>query len=510
LLKLFGLEFKCQVVRYSYILTSVAWMGTPALEAPLVPVEGQHPWEGWREYLSVNILGYVFDLKDNESVENMRRYRTSFLTSFHVAGPIYTLIWPVTLVLWSMALVVPILAFLFSPCPDESEPFAHYPWWVWLPFAFAWLFAMRREWQALKMMFLPYVQRCGPMMLLGFKFDNCGHYLLIVGILSGLAKVDLANNGLFTSKIWMTRHCPSSTSSKEVVKLWQEVIQHSVVGWVPKVDDITFLFTVVWELMFFQFFWCLSSGLPWRWNDTPIEYGWASMENGYHTPGSFIRGLWKRDPNSSKQWHADLLRVIALGNRMQVLVDRNMAWTLARAEDKWAIEDDEEHCHDIIKKETARTRQRLWLFTILERAVVLECQVSLFAISRCLFIMHTHHPWYLRYDGQMLLSIGVAFVTFTKALFDSIDQRKQIREIVKKVRNERYDYRTVEFRICNITVGIVAGIMFLLHCFIKLVASFTCKNAFWNIPLFDKCVGLSGCVDMTCAFGNMGNSSVSQ
>merc|ERR1712079_885828 len=215
---------------------------------------------------------------------------------------------------------------------------------------------------------------------------------------------------------------------------------------------------------------------------------------------------------------------------MVSITDRNLVWSLARAREEMApakqvvVNSDNDLIRQyklykrslyIVLAEFERVTRRLALVTCIEKAFMLEAQITIFAISRFLIPL----DFRFRFDGQMLFSLLVTFLVFVKAVVDALSQilsvikfesevpsevpsdiqGTEVGDEVKKLGDEvnmakqKIYKTTIAFRVILFVL-----VLFLFHSAVKLIMAFGCKDSLWNLhnPFNDKSdVDWKGCVD---------------
>jgi len=268
-----------------------------------------------------------------------------------------------------------------------------------------------------------------------------------------------------------------------------------------------------------------------------VKYSFASEPDGYQTLWSVIAKISKSDhTNEHALHHADALKWLATANRMLTLTDKSLAWALARSRE--LLNDDVKRAFETLDREFARIVHRNTLVNVIEKAVMLEYQVSIFAISRSLMPRDLPNRW----DGQMLISLVVSGGSFLKIIYDSFAQdwmirrfwreacsvrirrmpaqatrcsriRKLMRHILCRrewqLPEEELDFRT--FRVYLSWTGFWVGnfllILFGIHCLAKFVMAFECKDSLWNIRVpgiteeGHKLMDWKGCMDLDLILG---------
>uniref|UniRef100_A0A7S4PVR0 Uncharacterized protein n=1 Tax=Alexandrium monilatum TaxID=311494 RepID=A0A7S4PVR0_9DINO len=447
-------------------------------------------WRGW-------IRPEVLERADRLEEQGKR------VTHFDFSGLAVKKVWSVTFVQWGFAIVYPFLVCLVSVCPAPYEPFARYPNWVYLIFLFVVAYSFWHEIQALRYVLCTYAMYCAPFSLFGLRLTST-KWLMFVGMVGLTSHADLLTNGLFLSKILTTVSC-NGPKAETIQLIWFHTIHKSVVGWVPGFDHLDSLMLIGWGLMFFQPLLCFL--YTWPLLGSEVDYGVASMPNGYETPWTFI---WRRCGGRRVVHHADALQMLGAVNRMTSLTDKMLTWCKARSyEEMRGVRPNKVfRALDIMYREYSRITHRLWLVSIMEKAFMLEVQVTVFAISRSL--MPQDMPFWLRLDGQLLISIVLSGMTYMKVLYDSWSQDRTMCKFVDTIKRhpdyiEKQDDDDVKTIMSNIRykqwvssrMGMLVLVAFLVHSLTKFIMAFVCKDSLWDIPMHDG-PGLDwkGCVDL--------------
>merc|ERR1712079_206168 len=156
----------------------------------------------------------------------------------------------------------------------------------------------------------------------------------------------------------------------------------------------------------------------------------------------------------------------------------------------------------MIAKECERSCRKLLCFTLLERGLMLEVQVTVFAISRhILKYPKWAIPWYLQFDGMMMFSVFTSLACFLKASYDHIDRGTKLWGCLTSFeRSENLSpasQRSLSKArrvISAFKLGFIFCILVLLHCLAKIFGALSCESAMWNFPRSTPSVSIFGCV----------------
>eukprot|EP00416_Gambierdiscus_australes_P000811 CAMPEP_0171127180 /NCGR_PEP_ID=MMETSP0766_2-20121228/114802_1 /TAXON_ID=439317 /ORGANISM="Gambierdiscus australes, Strain CAWD 149" /LENGTH=473 /DNA_ID=CAMNT_0011590269 /DNA_START=144 /DNA_END=1565 /DNA_ORIENTATION=- len=470
---------------------------------------------------------------------------------FHFSGPAVQEIWRVTVVQWTFAISFPFIVCLLSSCPQTWHPFAHYPTYVWLPFFALVGWSLYRE--AKCFIWVVYTQAlyCAPFRIFGFQVTF--HAWMVFMLLLGLAShADIVTNGLFLSKILKTVDCDRPTT-RTIQRIWASVIEESLVSDLPGFDRIKTLLLLSWGIMFLQPLLAFLAAYPCKgvrktnYNrgvgpDAPNE----GEMNGYVTLCSWMQQCAGSD---KKVHHADVLKWVAVVNRMVSITDRTLLWTIqrgkqmlekAKANEGPQKQEGIARVYDMLSREFSFNLYRLLLVNLFEKSCMLEAQTTIFAISRCMMPPGLEY----RIDPQMLLSVLLSFLTFFKTIADAVEQLFLIRSFWLEIAEEdttrcylipmqffwtgwqlewhlaRYGCEPVEGlpgpaedilrkrrRLYLLSSGFLLVALLLvwvfLHCCFKFVMAFVCTHSLWNIPTFrqEPHMDYKGCVDLSRFLG---------
>jgi len=486
--------------------------------------DGEH----WEQWLTPTVIRW-FPQKVQDKIKQDKANKCKS-TMFHFAGPAILSVGPVTVIQWGFAIIFPFVVCWVSSCPEGAQPFAHYPFQVWWPFFVVVVVSMLLEWKGLLWILYVLAGYLAPFKIFfGFRV-NIGTWLGLMATMSLVTHLDIATNGLFLAKILKTIwHCHTPTT-RAVQDIWWLVIEESSVKNIPGFHRIDFILLISWGVMLFQpllcFLYCYPLKHPWN---TNYEVGVGGADrtkgemNGYKTPWVCC----SRD----KLHHADVLKMVAVVNRMVSMTDKSLQWSLARSKEELAKKDNIEgwtRAYDILYREFHFNLIRLFLVNLLEKSWMLEAQTTVFAISRCLMPLDSSS----RYDGQMVMSLLLSFLTFMKVIYDAVDQHNMVCKMWKtasehdrislvelfrprvgalasigfgsqlsKEEQEWADLRRNKRKVLRIWLFFFVTFVFLLgfffHCLAKFVMAFYCEYSLWNIPLSHKPhQDALGCVDV--------------
>uniref|UniRef100_A0A7S1QKI3 Uncharacterized protein n=1 Tax=Alexandrium catenella TaxID=2925 RepID=A0A7S1QKI3_ALECA len=461
---------------WHYALTSWGWRGSSWTDR--VGLTGSS-WRDWVEPEAAR-------LADEEQAKGKK------IRNAACSGPALAAIWWTTPVQWGFALGFPLVVAWRAECPPEDQPFAHYGLWAPAVYLIPVGFALYREYRALKWALPTIAAYCSPFTFLGTKTFTS--WFILMFMVSLASHADLATNGLFLAKILKTQRCAGhNTMWQEAAKIWHHTIGDAkCVAWIPYFDrlDCIVIFGVGAMLLqpLYGFMYAQPVFGSWR----NVDYG-VNAWTGYKTLWALI--FKTGQGGTAEIHHADVLQGVATVNRMAVITEKSTVWTLKRSEEELVANtvpsEGYPRAFNMIDREFARMATRIWLFNLLEKAYMIEVQVTVFAISRCL--QPKDLPWIMRLDGQMLVSIILSFLTFGKTVVESyVHLRNMTGFMMKKVPEEvdneaKAKVRWSKFRLCVIWgLYFIALFMLsfaLLHALTKFVMAGACKDSLWNLPL---------------------------
>eukprot|EP00415_Alexandrium_ostenfeldii_P002377 UN2377 len=122
---------------------------------------------------------------------------------------------------------------------------------------------------------------------------------------------------------------------------------------------------------------------------------------------------------------------------MAIITEKSTRWALNRSDEELVTNTKVgalggyPRAFYMIDREFARMATRMYLFNLLDKAYMIEVQVTVFAISRCL--QPKDLSWIMPLDGQMLASIILSFLTFGKTVVES---QRRLRRMTRFITNE--------------------------------------------------------------------------
>jgi hypothetical protein len=269
------------------------------------------------------------------------------------------------------------------------------------------------------------------------------------------------------------------------------------------------------------------------------DYDWMGERDGYST-------LWTTLFDScytgtAKIWHADVVRIIAPAIRSLTIVDQSVDWQLRRIHKHCDLRgtklEERQRCFRMLYNETQRQVVKLWAFTICEKAVVMEIQISMFALIRALKKGSDYQLYFILFISVFGL-ITALFEAWSKAttmlhaheeLMDRMKFMEQASEheseaddaaqaavfttTIQKFKAWLMDLpepgdlpiengvlleaRRAKEIILWMRVGTLVLFLIIVHGFFKLVMAPYCTYGFWNFPLDVESLGHLGCVDLS-------------
>jgi len=483
----------------------------------------------WREYtLSCRPIDPVHpDVLDLAEKENDK------LTFFHVSGPAIKAVHFTLPVIFGFVLLFPVLAWKVSHCPTPGHMYAYCPNWLVVLFVPLFLLMTWCEWNCFRIMVVPYVQWLAPFDILGFKV-SLQEWLPYTFMMSSAAKLDIFTNSIFVAKIFATFKCKGSLWATAQTA-WEVAIATSSVAHVPLVNQLIFCCFLGWIIIVVQLVFAFLMSHPWK-GVGKTDYNWQGERNGYST-------LWTRLFDTCHEtrtmiWHADVVRILAPAIRNLTAMSQSCNWQMERVRKHLKLRgtshtnlQEQRRCFDMLFKESERMVLSLWLFTIFERAIVMETQTSMYALIQAVNKER---------DLQIYLTLFVSFMSLIKALVDAGCQARNLlrthRQVIEQIQSleEQPPYEPEnDFTTCIekfktwlmrlpgpgdlptqagvllearrakmiIVVGMVFGTVALLlilsHAFAKLVMVENCVYGFWNVPLDSASLRRGGCVDLS-------------
>jgi len=472
------------------------------------------------------------------------------LTFFHVSGPAVRSMSCALPLIFVFVMLFPVATWTISSCPAEHGHglygiFSH---WVWPCFLCAFgclpffLLMSWWEWKCFKIVIVPYVQWLHPFKDLLGRSVSLQVWLFINFAKSFTAKLDIATSTLFVAKAVKGFTCKESLWAT-AQRMWEDVINKSMVAWVPFLNQLIVVCVLGWAFQVLQIVVVSLMSYPTK-GVRQTDYGFMSEKEGYTTLWtkleSKIRGC------SSKVWHADIIRHMALGTRSLLLGELSCDWQMQRVREhllrRGCTPEEQHRCFEMLFQETRRTAFRLWFMNIFEKAVIIETQTTMYALLKaiegdddyiCLFALGIS---FLCLVNCLTVAVGhwLSLRRTHKEVIDQIkslmqEQEDQVDQEGERCRNIGKDEFGTRLEKCKgwllglpcdrslptgrkvlaearrskaaITLrmgfGSLALFLFLVHTFVKLMmASYGCKQGSWNIPISLSSLGDHGCVDV--------------
>jgi len=508
-----------------------------------------------------NFLGFSIDPVDPK-VRSLAERSPDKLTFFAVSGPavkymLFTL--PLKFV---FVVFFPVLAWAASSCASDRL-YAIYPWWMWVVYMPGFLIAGWLEWECLKIVIVPYVQWVSPFNYFPRCTVSLRVWLVIQAIMSSTAKFDIAGSSLFFAKVITSCTCQESTW-KDAQKAWEHALGKSVVFWAaPCLKHLLLMCLLGWAIIMLQVIVAFLMSYPLK-GFSKTNYHTGGEQTGYTT-------LWNKCfGDSPKEWHADVLRIVADATRSRSIVELSCEWQMERVSkqldqleeprlqeeplrqaavpasdgtDTPQTEEldsfgsdlkDQYRCFDMVFKETQRTSFRLWWINILEKAVIMETQSSMYSLIRATRAENDYQTLFALIVSFLCLAHALCIACFHLASLRSTHKKAvdSISKMVHPLNQEEQD--NAEFETCierwktrlfclpragtlptrgqvlsqarrskyaitlRMGLGIFVLFLILMHTFVKLVmAAAVCKYGLWNIPTPFMDFENYGCVDLS-------------
>jgi len=208
---------------------------------------------------------------------------------------------------------------------------------------------------------------------------------------------------------------------------------------------------------------------------------------------------WKKVRGSTdksklrKYWHADILRTQAYYGRMPALVWEESSLMKARAQKELERRNLVRYLQILFNRQFDYLF-RLILLDIMEKALKLEVQISVFALDLALQ-PDQRLKWKVA-NRQMFFAIGVTFVSVLYALYThffvlwflwGVTYNLDDMHWLNRDKGTQNLQRFQRWRCCySLFFLVLLGLM--LHCYRKFVMAFHCPFSLWNLG--------SGCVEL--------------
>jgi len=431
------------------------------------------------------------EANDEAQQNEIKKKMEQPLAEFDVAGP--ALLWGFRSInSWAASASLTVIAYAFTTKPKKDEVFSPCCWYVWIVFAFNFLYLLYYQNKVLSYVLLAQVQQLGRRFhFLGFKpsFRNWKRKMWLLTLCNSM---DLANQCIFYGQFLR-----SSFENPDIQDVWTVTIHQSCLQNIPFVADINILFTVVWFFTFVQLIYLLMHCFTTE--DAGISYEFRSMGKGYQTIISSVLPFTQFSEQKGSQfkfWHADILRVLSIYGRMPAVLWQDHTLTKIRLE-KEKEEGNATRFLQILVNRLKENLFRLAWIDIAEKALKLEMQISIFCIDLCLQKDHSNfliHLWYC--NKQMLWSIVLAFGSYLYALSQHATVLNDLKFVFPKathVQNQKDDSQyslnvrtAMKLRLCYLFLVVCFLLPFIFHCVVKFISAFTCDYSMSNL--------ISGCV----------------
>jgi len=463
---------------------------------------------------------------------------TGHLNLYNVSGPaVRSICFALPLILMFVTFF-PFVVWRSSTCPQKGKVYGDHPAWVPLLYVPVFILVTVMEWKSLRYVLLPYVQWLQPFKI-GFCAVSLQSWLVFHVFTSSTAKLDMFTSSLFVAKVFKGFTC-DKLFWKGAQQAWAHVIGESIVAQLPFMSHLVGVCFVGWAMILLQLVLAFLESYPSKGPHT-IDYELKSkgkIEEGYAT---LWTDLWNCVPGEEKVWNADILRVLASATRTLSIVELSCQWQMARVckhlQTCESDSDKQRRCFEMLRKQSRSCGFRLWLINILEKAVILETQVTMYALHRAM----GHGHGYLAVSSicislmTLLHTLVVAFQqlksledTYEKAVsqLKGLTQHQQDQEDGGVDENletfsgqceERWTGLAPEGSlrgkvlsaaraskmsiVLQMRLGIFVLIVILLHTIVKFImAARGCEQGFWNIPKDFSSLRAYGCVDMSGIF----------
>lgn len=380
--------------------------------------------------------------------------------------------------LWISQCLLALLAYRVSYCQEDG--FVYRPSWLWYLFAPVLVLNLGLEYRCLQYTVLPFAQVTGSFRFVGLKVSYVG-WLMLVGCLSIVNKVDMASDSFFLAVALRTDQCQGSEVQLDAV--WSETIRQSFIpyfSWI-RISTITLVCYIV---MYMQLLYPLAQSTPTCGDSADLVVG--------NTANAEFRNILGHNMNLG-----DVLMILGEAANMASLQAQNPIYARAKEQYKWRHETNPTRSLIFLRNELLRGVVRIGLVALLENAVQLNIQTTLFAMNRAVF---GGKYWQTQTLASILLSLMTSGSKvmgfwqcwkFYRSVFRRIELLKEESEDVWTGPSAPDLYRHEELfarRYMILLWGMVV-VFFLLcsYACCKLVAAFVCKESVWN---------LSGCVDL--------------
>jgi len=336
------------------------------------------------------------------------------------------------------------------------------------------------EYRCLQHTVLPFAQVTGSFRLSCVKVSYIP-WLVFVGCLSVVNKIDMASDSFFLAVALRTDQCRGS--EVQLARVWSETIRQSLTPYLPWVR-ISTITLACYVIMFMQLLYPLAQSTPTCGDSAYLVVG--------NTAKAEFRNVLGHNMNLG-----DVLMILGEAANMASLQSQNPAYARAKEQYKWRRELNPTRSLIFLRNELLRNVVRIGLVALLENAVQLNIQTTLFSMNRAVF---GGKYW----QTQTLASIVLSLLTsgskvigfwqcwrFYRSVFRRIGELQEEFEDDWIAPNARglYDH---EYHLARKYMALLWGmiVVFFLLCAYaccKLIAAFVCKDSVWN---------LTGCVDL--------------
>lgn len=465
---------------------------------------------------------------------------TGHLNLTNVSGPAVKGICFALPLLFLFVMVFPYIVWRSSTCPPKGEVYGDQPPWVPLLYVPVFFLVTVMELRCLRYVILPYVHRLAPFKV-GFQTVSLQTWLIFHVCTSSIAKLDVFTSSVFVAKVFKGYTC-DGRFWEGARQAWPHVIKESIMAPFPWMTNIVLLCLVGWAMIVLQLVVAFFMSYPSK-GHCNIDYKLKStdqVEEGYDTLWTCLR---RRVWGEEKVWNADVLKVLAITTRALSIVELSCQWQMARVceqlktcatdieEQEHRQEQSEQRqcrCFEMLEKEARICVFRLWYINIFEKAVILETQVTMYALH--VAMGHGHDYWAISSICISLLTSLHTVVVACKQLWSLRDMHKKAVNQLNGLMQQQQDQEDGEkmFGRCmnrlmglapegclrgkvlsaarsskmyinlRMGLGICALLIILIHVLVKFImAARGCPRGFWNIPTDISSLYAHGCVDMS-------------
>jgi len=505
----------------------------------------------WRTYVSVRIPA-IGDFVHPEAMALTEGTEGADgrLKLVNISGPaVWSILFALPLI-FIFVTVSPFAMWWLSTCPPKGEIYGHHAGLLdlWAPAFYLpiFIYVTLAEWKSLRFVILPYVQWLHPFQI--FCYDvSLPCWLFCQVITSSLAKLDVATSSLFVAKAFKAYTC-NGTFWAAAQQAWAHVIKRSIVVKLPFMSHLVGVCFLGWAMIVLQLVLAVLESVPCK---RPRSVDYQKKERGETEEGyttwwtSLLKSIHLR--GEAEVYNADALRILSVANRQLSLVELSCQWQMARVCEHLETCDsdveEQKRCFDMLEKETRSCCFRLWCITVFEKTLILETQVTMYALHKAMGYGHDH--W-------AIFAIWVSWLTLLKTLIVAGKQLLSVQSTYEKVLNKLTGLRQQQqdedenfaaplgrcrrceqclrarawcaeclfglaaegslpkrgkvlsaarkskMWIINMRFGIGVLLAILVHTLVKFImAAHFCHDGFWNIPYDKSSFDAWGCVDMS-------------